>query len=342
MKRNSENYLKTVLAYFAVLFAFAAGSNTALAGTCSVNCLSVYSIVLSDAGTSIKSTVKLIDATGSAGGARSAVVHAAWTRPDGSVLDQYGVIGTRLRAEFSLYTASAPGTYTFTVVDVTKAGYTFDQKNWSKLSESLTVGTVGNEPPIAVANAEVVSGNVPLTVSFDSSGSKDPDGTIMAYDWDFGDGGSSSETNPIHTYQGIGIFNAVLTVIGDMGEIANSSVSITVAESDEGCIGSCLSVDQISMSYKKKTGQINGNVWIVDENGSHVANAVVHAVWVLPDGVTEIDDVAITGKRSIAKFFLNADQAGLYTLKIVGMVNDGYTFDPENSNVLTGMIEITQ
>lgn len=342
MKRNSGNHLRILFTCFAVLFAFAAGSNTALAGTCSVDCLSVYSNVLSDAGTSIKGTVKLIDETGSAGGARGAVVHAAWTRPDGSVFDQYGVIGSRLRAEFSLYTAGAPGTYTLTIVDVTKTGYKFEPKNQSQLSQDITVGTVGNEPPIAVANAEVVSGSVPLTVSFDSSGSKDPDGAIMTYDWDFGDGGSSSETNPIHTYQDTGIFNAVLTVTDDMGEAAISSVSVTVAESDEGCIGYCLSVDQIAMSYKKKTGQINGNVWVVDENGSRVADAVVHAVWILPDGVTEIDEVAVTGRRSIATFFLNADQAGLYTLKIVGVVNNGSTFDPQNSNVLTGMIETTQ
>jgi hypothetical protein len=101
-------------------------------------------------------------------------------------------------------------------------------------------------------------------------------------------------------------------------------------------------VDQITMSYKKNTGQINGNIRIIDENGSRVANAGVHAVWILPDGVSEIDAVAVTGKRAIASFSLNADEAGLYTLKVVGVVNDGYTFDPENSNVLTGMIDIAR
>ena len=40
------------------------------------------------------------------------------------------------------------------------------------------------------------SGTVPLTVNFSSAGSLDADGTIVAYDWNFGDGGTSTAANP--------------------------------------------------------------------------------------------------------------------------------------------------
>ncbi len=196
--------------------------------------------------------VKLIDDEGTASGARSAVVHVVWTRPDGTTFDQYDVIGTRLR-EFGLYTAGAPGTYTHTVAGVTKTGYTFDPDSSSILSESITGGSAANQSPIAVANADVLSGSAPLDVNFVSDGSTDPDGSISAYSWDFGDGSSSNEANPTHTYTNIGNFTATLTVTDDMGAKASSSVSITVTDSNAGCISNCMVVDRISLRYKVKT-----------------------------------------------------------------------------------------
>ena len=45
-------------------------------------------------------------------------------------------------------------------------------------------------PPTAVANATPSAGQAPLTVNFSSASSVDPDGTIVARSWDFGDGNS--------------------------------------------------------------------------------------------------------------------------------------------------------
>ena len=61
----------------------------------------------------------------------------------------------------------------------------------------------GNEPPIADPMGPY-SGTVGVPVSFEGSGSSDPDGSIAAYSWDFGDGSTSSATSPSHTYDTIG------------------------------------------------------------------------------------------------------------------------------------------
>ncbi|MFC1688602.1 PKD domain-containing protein [Pseudomonadota bacterium] len=340
MKYHRPNRLKFLLASFAILLTLTFVSNSAIAQSCSSNCLRVYSIDLTDLGSSIRGIVKLTDETGAGAGARGSVVHAVWTRPDGSSFDQYANIGTRLRAQFSLYTAGVAGTYTLTVAGATKAGYKFDPKKSALLSKSITVNGTGNLPPTAVSNADTLSGSAPLTVAFDSTGSNDPDGNIVAWSWDFGDGNGSAEASPLHTYLDIGNYSSVLTVTDDMGATGSSSVSITVSDSNAGCTSQCMSVDRISMSYKKKTNDIKTIVWIVDENGSAVKNAGIHAVWTLPDGFSQ-SDYADSGARARGVFTLPAAMPGLYTLTVVELVDDGYTFDPSSSNMLSGMINIS-
>jgi len=79
--------------------------------------------------------------------------------------------------------------------------------------QSFTGGPV-NQAPTAAANGPY-SGEKDVAVSFSSAGSNDPDGTIVSYAWDFGDGGSSTAANPSHTYAATGTFTVTLTVTDD-------------------------------------------------------------------------------------------------------------------------------
>lgn len=56
--------------------------------------------------------------------------------------------------------------------------------------------------PIALYVARPSSGPAPLQVLFDASASYDPDGTIVAYEWDFGDGTQGTGSACFHTYTG--------------------------------------------------------------------------------------------------------------------------------------------
>jgi len=88
---------------------------------------------------------------------------------------------------------------------------------------------VANQPPVAVASANPTSGNAPLAVSFNGTGSHDPDGSIASYSWAFGDGGTGSGATTSHTYQNAGSYTAVLTVTDNLGATGTNSVGITVS-----------------------------------------------------------------------------------------------------------------
>jgi glucose/arabinose dehydrogenase/regulation of enolase protein 1 (concanavalin A-like superfamily) len=85
-------------------------------------------------------------------------------------------------------------------------------------------------PPVAVASATPTSGYSPLTVTFSSGGSSDPNGSPLTYRWEFGDGAISTSPNPTHTYTASSaqIFTAKLTVTNAQGLSSSTTVKITV------------------------------------------------------------------------------------------------------------------
>lgn len=59
---------------------------------------------------------------------------------------------------------------------------------------------VGNQPPSAVASFDVQYGASPLTVQFTGDASTDPESLPLDYEWDFGDGATSTDANPGHIF----------------------------------------------------------------------------------------------------------------------------------------------
>ncbi|MBI2098764.1 MAG: PQQ-dependent sugar dehydrogenase [Candidatus Wildermuthbacteria bacterium] len=88
--------------------------------------------------------------------------------------------------------------------------------------------TTGNRNPEARAAANPTAGLVPLFVSFSSVGSNDLDGDSLSFSWDFGDGVTSAEANPTHTYETNGTYEAVLSVNDGNGGIGTSTIQIVV------------------------------------------------------------------------------------------------------------------
>jgi glucose/arabinose dehydrogenase len=95
--------------------------------------------------------------------------------------------------------------------------------------------TTANRAPTAVATANPTSGNAPLAVSFDGTGSSDPDvGDSLSYAWDLdGDGAFDDATTPTasFTYTTAGTRTATLRVTDSHGLSDTDAVTITVGSS---------------------------------------------------------------------------------------------------------------
>ena len=92
-------------------------------------------------------------------------------------------------------------------------------------------GNTGGVNPIANANGPY-SAELPSSVSFSSAGSSDSDGTIVSYNWSFGDGNSSTDANPTHTYTTAGNYTATLTVTDNDGLASSATASVSITDID--------------------------------------------------------------------------------------------------------------
>ena len=128
---------------------------------------------------------------------RGAITHWNWSFGDGAYS----------REQNPVHTYRANGTYNVTLTVSGSSGS--DTYTWPGCI------TAGHLPPLARIGAEPQRGDyAPLTVAFTDTSY----GDITGRSWDFGDGTTSSEQNPVHTYTESGNYSVLLTVTGPAGK----------------------------------------------------------------------------------------------------------------------------
>jgi len=100
------------------------------------------------------------------------------------------------------YTAS--GTYDVSLIVESAVGTSYRIRD-----DYITVGL----SPVAEIGASAASGNIPLEITFSDLSLNDPDTWL----WSFGDGYTSTEKNPVHTYSRSGEYEVALTVENSFG-----------------------------------------------------------------------------------------------------------------------------
>ncbi|MET1260972.1 PKD domain-containing protein [Flagellimonas sp. DF-77] len=112
------------------------------------------------------------------------------------------------------------GTYVFRLTAEDDEGDTaFDEVTVTVFPENMA--------PVAVIEADPLTGDAPLEVAFTGSGSTDDVG-IVSYAWDFDDGGSSTDADPTYTFTTAGTYDVVLTVTDGGGLTDSETVTIEV------------------------------------------------------------------------------------------------------------------
>ncbi|MGI9331312.1 MAG: CapA family protein, partial [Gammaproteobacteria bacterium] len=99
-------------------------------------------------------------------------------------------------------------------------------------------------PPAADIAATPRVGDAPLAVSFDGSGSTDPGGSVVGWQWDFGDGTAGTGETQNHTYTTPGVYDVVLTVTADDGSVDTDRIKV-VATQDGGGTNADIVINEV-------------------------------------------------------------------------------------------------
>lgn len=141
------------------------------------------------------------------------IVEYNWDFDGDGTTDSAGETVTFAYKDAGVYNA------TLTVVDV--------QGNESK---SVIVVNAGMQPLQARVTADPVQGEAPLTVTFDAGGSTYPEGQIVSYEWDFGDGSPMriDVSKVTYKYDQIGTFTANVTAVASDNTRSTAEIAINV------------------------------------------------------------------------------------------------------------------
>ena len=243
----------------------------------------------------------------------------AWTFGDGTTSTEQNPV----------HTYTAPGTYTVNLTVTNTAGS-------NSTTATVTVTEPSGPAPVAGFTANVTSGNVPLTVRFtDASTGAD------SWYWAFGDGATSTEQNPVHTYTQVGRFTVTLTVANTAGSSSATRI-ITVQEippappkaEENFTLGS----DAILNVTTDEGGQqvtINATAVEIDENNNTVSLQAggLNVIIQTRDLIHKEDTVTgtVTGVRLASSAPVNA------TISSVGSVSVSFEAEMNNYNPALGI-----
>jgi PKD repeat protein len=181
-----------------------------------------------------------------------------------------------------------------------------------------------NDPPVA----EFAVTCVDLSCSF-SDGSTD-DGTIASRAWSFGDGGTSTATNPTHPYDAPGTYTVTLTVRDDGGlqDDVTKSVPVSAAPSSAMTVESLTSQTTVT---GRNTWTATATILVADTDGRGVPDATVAGSWTAGSADTCV--TGADGRCSVTSDNLNLKKAASVTLTVDDVTHATLTYEPSHTSL---------
>ncbi len=141
--------------------------------------------------------------------------------------------------------------------------------------------------PRAIFSASQVQQVIPFTANFDGTLSYDPDGQIVSYLWNFGDGGAGTGSQVTHNYKQDGTYTVSLTVVDNQGSSDESTLTVQALNPPPAA----------TFSYSPKSKLDDGYIvgaseWITfDASESTDNESIVAYDWNFGDGETDSGEV---------------------------------------------------
>lgn len=152
--------------------------------------------------------------------------------------------------------------------------------------------------PTANIQATILRGTAPLSVTFSAVASTDSDGTIVGYEWDFGNGNTSTSANGSETYNA-GVYPVTLTVRDNDGKTASTTVYVQASGE---------SVDPIALEAECAT--VGANWSVVSTDFASLGTALTAA----PGFNNTSNITAPSGIDDRVTFTFEVPTAGAYTI----------------------------
>jgi|GEM_PF-4770276 len=161
-----------------------------------------------------------------------------------------------------------------TAIDFTNAVvFTVTAENGTQNAYTASVIIEGDKPTAEASASKPIAG-IDENINFTGSSSTD-DIQIIKYTWDFGDGNTSSLSNPVHKYAVHGDFTVMLTVTDDGGLTDTASVQIEVPNQKPTAVANAA-----------PTTVVTGNTVNFTGNSSYDDAGIVSYAWDFGDGNT--------------------------------------------------------
>jgi PKD repeat protein len=190
-----------------------------------------------------------------------------------------------------------------TCISVDDANYS--SENWTNIEAHTSFSSDCNF--LAVFEADVTSGSLPLSVQFTDRS----DNGATSWLWDFGDGNTSSDQSPIHTYTAAGSYTVSLTISdGSNNDVESKPDFIVVEKADQ------------SISFEPLASKAFGDADFELSATSSSGLAVSYASSDLSVATIDGSTVTLVGVGTTS---ITASQAG----------NDNYNAAPDVSQTLT-------
>lgn len=119
-----------------------------------------------------------------------------------------------------------------------------DLYGWGLVNAHLALLATQGQLPTADPNGPYTD-DVDSPITFDGTGSSDPDGAITSYNWDFGDGSTGTGSTPTHTYTSEDVFTVTLRVIDDDGLPSRTVCTIATVQNGGPCPAELVSPESV-------------------------------------------------------------------------------------------------